>query len=133
MTDRDTLILANEAFYTAFASGDADTMERLWSRKSEITCIHPGWPPLDGPDEVLGSWRCILSAESPLIGISNATAHIHGSVGYVICREHLEPGNLIATNIFSKEGDEWKLVHHQAGISPADTPSPVNEGPSTLQ
>lgn len=133
MTDTDTLILANEAFYMAFATGDADQMENLWSQGSSITCIHPGWPPLDGPDEVLGSWRCILSADSPLIGISNATAHIHGNVGYVICREHLEPGNLIATNIFSLEDGEWKLVHHQAGISPADAPPANNEGSSTLQ
>jgi len=133
MTDGESLIAANEAFYMAFATGDADMMESLWSRNTEITCIHPGWPPLDGLDEVFGSWRCILSAESPLIGISNATAHTHGDLGYVICREHLEPGNLIATNIFTRESGEWKLVHHQAGISPSDPVPTVSESPSTIQ
>lgn len=133
MSDRDALISANEAFYTAFATCDADMMDDLWANRDDITCIHPGWPPLDGLDEVLGSWRCILSAESPLIGISDATAHIHGDVGYVICREHLEPGNLLATNIFARESGVWKLVHHQAGISPSDAPAPINEGTPTIQ
>jgi len=133
MTDADALISANEAFYVAFVTGNAGLMEKLWSAQADITCIHPGWPPLDGRDDVMESWRCILSAESPLTGISSARAYLYGTVGYVICQEHLERGILIATNIFSLEGECWKLVHHQAGISPSDPAPHINDGPQTLQ
>lgn len=133
MSDRHTLISANEAFYSAFAAGDSERMESIWSSNNGITCIHPGWPPLDGQDEVMGSWRCILSAESPLIGISDAKAYIYGNIGYVVCHEHLEPGVLVATNIFCLEEENWKLVHHQAGISPSDSGHANNAGSPTLQ
>ncbi|MBC8239903.1 MAG: nuclear transport factor 2 family protein [Alphaproteobacteria bacterium] len=133
MTDKNALIEANEGFYAAFATGNACSMEKLWSRHSDITCIHPGWPPLDGRDDVMGSWQCILSAKSPLIGIGDARVYLYGTVGYVICQEHLERGILIATNIFVVEDGGWKLVHHQAGISPSDTAPLTNEGPQTLQ
>lgn len=133
MTDKNALIEANEVFYTAFAESNADQMEGIWSGQAEVTCIHPGWPPLDGMEEVMGSWRCILSAPSPLIGISDAKAYQYENVGYVVCQEHLEPGVLIATNIFLLENGNWKLVHHQAGISPSNM-SPSNaEGSKTLQ
>jgi hypothetical protein len=36
----------------------------------------------------------------------------------VICVEHLDGGDLIATNVFAREGTLWKLVHHQAGPTP---------------
>jgi len=133
MADKTALINANEAFYAAFATSNADSMQELWSTQSDITCIHPGWPPLNGAEDVLGSWHCILSAESPLVGISDTRAYMLGNVGYVICQEHLEPGVLVATNIFLLEGENWKLVHHQAGISPVEDTQPLSEGPQTLQ
>ncbi len=133
MTDRKTLISANEAFYSAFASANSEQMETVWSGRNDITCIHPGWPPLDGQKEVMGSWRCILSAKSPLMGISDAKAYQYGDIGYVVCHEHLEPGVLIATNIFCLEDGDWKLIHHQAGISPSDTPQVNTQVSSTLQ
>ena len=133
VTDKSALIEANAAFYTAFAEGNADLMEGLWSGHAEITCIHPGWPPLDGLDEVMGSWRCILSASSPLIGISDAKAYQYENVGYVVCQEHLEPGVLVATNIFFLEEGNWKLVHHQAGISPSNVSHSNTQGTDTLQ
>lgn len=133
MTDTDVLIDANEEFYAAFATGNTELMINLWSRQTDITCIHPGWSPLQGYDDVMESWRCILSSTPPITGVSNARAYMYGDIGYVICREHLERGILIATNIFALEAKRWKLVHHQAGISPSEPATHTNDGPRTLQ
>src|SRR5689334_19999380 len=106
---------ANSAFYRAFATRDLDAMDALWSRRTAVACVHPGWDALRGRDEVMDAWRAILTgAESPKVGCSHAFAQVHGDVALVVCREHVEGGQLVATNVFVREGDTWRLVHHQA-------------------
>ncbi len=133
MSETHSILNANEAFYAAFAGACIDTMDDVWSQNAEVTCIHPGWPALSGRMEVLDSWRSILSTEPPLISFHNAQVYHHGDVGYVICKEHLEPGALIATNVFVRENGQWKMVHHQAGIIPAGFEEPISQGSRTLQ
>ncbi len=66
MDERNAILFANEAFYRAFADRDGAAMEDAWSRDQRITCIHPGWPPLTGRDEVMQSWLGILgNSEAP--------------------------------------------------------------------
>ena len=44
MSDENrALLAANEAFYRAFASRDAEAMAGLWARTVPVACIHPGW------------------------------------------------------------------------------------------
>ena len=43
MSDRDTLLFANEAFYAAFNAADAAAMRRLWVAAGPCSCLHPGW------------------------------------------------------------------------------------------
>lgn len=127
------ILLANEAFYSAFALGDFQAMESIWSATADITCIHPGWPALDGRHAVIDSWRSILQSNTPLIAAGEAEARLIGDAGYVICNEHLELGTLIATNVFVAEDGIWKMVHHQAGITPVASGERPSAGSTTLQ
>jgi hypothetical protein len=61
VSDQISVLFANEAFYAAFAARDIEAMDELWSRRPNVTCIHPGWSPLIGRDSVMQSWRAILS------------------------------------------------------------------------
>jgi hypothetical protein len=117
---------ANSAFYRAFSSRDLEAMDCLWSRRTPVMCVHPGWDALRGRDEVMDSWRAILTGtESPKVGCSHAFAQVHGDVALVVCREHVEGGQLVATNVFVREQGVWRLVHHQA--SPLATDDEDNE------
>jgi ketosteroid isomerase-like protein len=125
-------LFANEAFYAAFATRDIEAMREIWSRSPTVTCIHPGWAPIIGRQNVLRSWQAILSnPQSPLIICSNASAYVLSDVAYVLCHEHVEQTALAATNVFVREGGGWKMVHHQAGpspppsVDPADTREPM--------
>lgn len=110
------VLAANEAFYEAFAQRDAAAMEAMWSARSDIACVHPGWEALIGRREVLSSWRAILSSpEAPDVECAGATAHVLGEVAYVVCNEVLQNAELCATNVFVREAGQWKLVHHHAG------------------
>ena len=132
MADTKEILDANQKFYDAFSSADFGAMEDVWAKTGSITCIHPGWPSLNNREDVLSSWREILSTQSMLVSISDEEVHVFGDTGYVICHEHLEPGTLVATNIFSRDGQHWKLVHHQAGLTSSASPDIMEDHP-TLQ
>ncbi|MBX3492179.1 MAG: nuclear transport factor 2 family protein [Parvibaculum sp.] len=117
--DRAALLFANETFYRAFAGRDVTLMGALWADAEQVTCLHPGWPPVEGRDAVLQSWHAILTGPaSPNIECLHARANLHGDTGIVICYERIGPDYLLATNIFIRSGDGWLLVHHQSGTAP---------------
>ena len=126
MGEDDAVLMANEAFYRAFADGDWQAMEGLWARAAPVACIHPGWTPLSGREGVMESWRAILSAGPPPIRCLDARAYLFGEVAFVTCYEAIQEGLLAATNMFVRESGAWKMVHHHAG--PTALPAPGEEG-----
>lgn len=114
--DKEKLLTANRAFYAAFAAADYEAMAAIWSRSDQVSVIHPGRSALHGYHAVMDTWRQILdSAVGRDIQCANARAYSHGNSGYVVCHEIFPEGQLIATNIFVREGENWRMVHHQAG------------------
>lgn len=115
MDDADRVIQANEAFYEAFRSRDVEAMRALWSSRQLVACIHPGWQILYGREEVMASWDAILAGDrSPRVECDDARAFVYGDAAFVTCTEKLPETELVATNVFAREGDVWKMVHHQA-------------------
>jgi ketosteroid isomerase-like protein len=112
----DAVLAANAAFYTAFNEKDIAAMDEVWARSAEVGCIHPGWNVLRGRDEVIESWRGILSNPAqPRIMTGGASVTFHGEVAVVLCRELVAGSPLAATNLFVMEAGEWRLVHHHSG------------------
>jgi ketosteroid isomerase-like protein len=119
MNEAAAVEFANDAFYVAFAGGDVEAMAELWSRTAAVTCIHPGWAPLFGRAAVMESWAAILgSPQRPDIRARGPNVRVQGEVAYVVCHEVIRQSFLVATNIFLREGGEWKMIHHQAGTAP---------------
>ncbi len=121
------LVLANDEFYAAFATGDRDAMEALWATTAPVLCVHPGAPALHGRAAVMRSWQEILEDPPALVHSSPRASLVRG-LGFVTCLEHVEQGTLAASNVFVWEDGRWKLVHHHsgalAGLDPeAEAPS----------
>ena len=116
---------ANAAFYRCFAARDMAQMEALWARVLVVTCFHPGWPLLVGRDAVVASWRTILEGGGApdTIRCLRPVIQVLGNAAWVLCTEDLGAGSLVATNVFVREDEGWRLVHHQAGPTPHDTGS----------
>jgi ketosteroid isomerase-like protein len=124
MNDSDAVLAANLRFYQAFTTQDVDAMDRLWARHAPVVCVHPGWPPLAERAAVMESWRGILSSpDAPRIACYDERVFVYGDTALVVCEEELAGGTLIASNWFVREGDGWRLVHHQAGQLVARRPT----------
>ncbi len=114
--DEVEVLAQNRAFYAAFRQRDLDSMDGLWAQRAKVSCVHPGWQPLRGREQVMASWRAILGQASvPQIRSEDASAHVFGDTAFVLCEELVGEGRLVATNVFVREEGDWRLVHHQAG------------------
>ncbi len=132
MDEHDAVLLANAAFYRIFAEGDAPAMDALWAKRAPVACIHPGWTALSGRERVMQSWREIFHSGPPPIRCSDARAHLYGEVAVITCCEAIDGGVLAATNIFVREGGDWRMVHHQAGPMAPPARSHEDQAPGVL-
>lgn len=128
MSDKDSILAANAAFYAAFSAADFDAMSVIWAEDA-VSCIHPGWPVLVGRQSVLESYRNILSnPNQERIDYRNETVMMTGDDARVFCVEIVGGMALAATNWFKRYDGIWRLVHHQAsplaGLSEESLPSP---------
>ena len=123
MSESDVVLFANEAFYGAFADRDIKAMEQTWAANSSVCCIHPGWFAIRDREKILESWRSILkNPGSPDIRCRAAEVMMWGNVGAVVCFEQIGENYLMATNLYVQEGGQWRIVHHQAGLTNAPPP-----------
>ena len=114
--ETSSALAANEEFYLAFNQKNLAAMDNLWAKSDQTSCTHPGWNVLQGRDAVLESWHSILSnPDQPRIVVGAASVTLAGDAAVVLCRELVAGSPLTATNIFVRESDEWKLLHHQSG------------------
>lgn len=111
----EAVLFANETFYAAFAQGDFRAMAALWAEERPVTCLHPGWEPLQGRDQVLASWQAILRQPPKLRCLAAQAVLMGEDAAYVLCYEAMRDTTLVATNIFVRQNKLWRMVHHQSG------------------
>ena len=121
VTEIEAVTVANQHFYRAFETLDIEQMRGAWDEEYEVTCVHPGWPLIQGRGEVIQSWASIFSNTMVMqFTITEASVHVEGIWAWVVCTESLRSvvdgrvneGKIEATNIFRKRGERWMIVHH---------------------
>ena len=118
MGDRSVVYFVNETFYRAFADRDLAAMSQLWARNAMVCCIHPGWDAIYDREKILESWRLILSnSGASTISCSAVEVMMWGDVMGVVCFEKIDEYFLRATNLYIQEYGQWRMVHHQAGLT----------------
>lgn len=132
MTDEDTILALNQAFYRAFNDRNLKAMDSLWSATTPVSCVHPGWIALVGRAAVMSSWRDVLGmAQGARLSPRNERLSMYGDTAMILCEETLGGAVLVAVNLFVREGDGWRLVHHQA--SPIAQPVERTPQPDAAQ
>ncbi|MGW5272870.1 nuclear transport factor 2 family protein [Streptomyces sp. NPDC004044] len=130
---------ANTAFYEAMERGDLDELSGLWLAGEDLTisCVHPGWPVLSGRGEVLRSYALIMAnTEYIQFFLTDVGVSMTGDTALVTCTENILSGGpaedggelgplvgqlVVATNVFRRTVDGWKLWSHHGSPVLADS------------
>ena len=120
------VLAANRAFYAALEARDPDEMGSVWSHGDDVVCTHPAWRRLDGWEEVARSWQAIFAnSRAWRVHAESERAFVAGGIGVVVCVEvlqpvggHGDPARMQASNVYRKENDSWKMIHHHASPMP---------------
>jgi len=128
------------AFYEALARSDLDAMMAVWSEDEEVVCIHPGGPRLQGLAAIRESWRELFEGNPRLdIRITQGVVQnfmmvaVHCVLEFItlVGDEQLGPP-MIATNIYSRGPDGWRMVVHHASAAPDERGLLVQDAPRTV-
>jgi ketosteroid isomerase-like protein len=131
MSDEEDVRKASTQFYAALTSmmaGDAAPMRAIWSHDATVTTMHPIGGRENGWDEVRGSFEQVAGLASGGRGeLRDQTIQVSGDMAYEVGTERGEatlageqiPINHRVTNIYRREADGWKIVHHHTDTSPA--------------
>lgn len=117
--------LAERAFYQAFESKDLDAMMAVWLEQGNLCCIHPGGERLQTRSEIRASWQAIFSSDVDMrIEVLDREVHISAGIAIHYVKEQISiadtrQGMVLATNVYSKQRDGWKMIAHHASPSPA--------------
>lgn len=130
MTATDEVRQASEQFYAALnqmANGDAGPMSAVWAHGSDVTALHPIGGRNEGWDETRSAFEQVGSlAGGGQVRLRDQMIHAGTDLAYEVGVEEGEitlAGEHIAieqrvTNIYRRDGGEWKMVHHHSDLSP---------------
>lgn len=129
-----------QQFYEALQRGDIDKLMAVWSDDDEITCVHPGGPRIVGPVAVRATFDSMFSNGSvdahpeKVRRLQSQTSAVHSVLERirVAGAEGPQVVYVIATNVYLKTTQGWRLVaHHASPAMPHELPD-VGDMPSVL-
>jgi len=132
---------AEAAFYAAFEARDLGAMMAVWGSSDSIACIHPLAAPLNGRGAVAAGWQSMFEAAGQFRiqieithAIREATQVIHLVREYLVIGQESEPRSpILATNVYRKESDGWRMVlHHASPLQVGGSPTPTRTPPVIL-
>lgn len=115
--DVAAVLAANDAFYAAFEARDLDAMSDVWEHTDRVSCVHPGWPRLQGWAAVASSWYALFDGPQRLqMIVTGVRADVVGDLAWVTCDEGLLDArgtqSVAATNLFARSDGRWRMVAH---------------------
>jgi ketosteroid isomerase-like protein len=127
-------------FYEALREADIDKLMAVWADDEEVVCVHPGGPRLIGTAAVRAAFEAVFSNGAVQVHPENVRrvqalgAAMHSVIERVELRsaEGARTGWVMATNVFLKTAQGWRLVAHHASPGSASEPAELIEAPSTL-
>lgn len=129
------------AFYEALEKADLELMMSVWSEDEDVVCIHPGGLRLNGHAAIREAWRQMFAGGPRLtvhVGQLQALQSMmmvtHSVHEFISARGESRPAApVVATNVYMRSGNGWKMVMHHASPSPKlERSSSTASRPKTL-
>ena len=128
------------AFYQALQDGDIDKLMSCWADEDDIVCIHPGGPRVVGAMAIRATFEAMFSNGSIRAWperarkMQAAASAVHNLLERV---EVLGPKGptqawVIATNVYHKTAQGWRMVAHHASPGTESEVQEVSGAPPVL-
>ncbi len=131
---------AEAQFYEALQRGDIEKLMAVWSDDDEICCVHPNGPRVVGAAAIRAAFDAMFAN-----GVINAQPErvrrivSHGSAVHSLVEriqamtdEGPQVAWVLATNVYVKTTQGWRLVAHHASPGTHQELPEVGETPSVL-
>ncbi|MBU6195381.1 MAG: nuclear transport factor 2 family protein [Burkholderiales bacterium] len=127
-------------FYEALQRGDIEALMAVWSDDEDIVCVHPGGPRIVGAAAIRATFDSIF-ANGPisvhpekLRTVNTGHCAVHNLMERVDISTDEGPNTawVIATNVYIKTDQGWRLVAHHASPGSPRELQEVTEAPSVL-
>ena len=127
-------------FYEALQRGDIEALMAVWSDDEDIVCVHPGGPRIVGAAAIRATFDSIF-ANGPinvhpekLRTVNTGHCAVHNLMERVDISTDEGPNTawVIATNVYIKTDQGWRLVAHHASPGSPRELQEVAEAPSVL-
>jgi len=128
------------AFYEALQNADIGQLMACWADEDEIVCVHPGGPRLVGGGAIRAAFEAMfanggIQARAERIRkIESLASAVHNVLERI---EVLTPQGprqawVIATNVYHKTVQGWRLVAHHASPGQASAAEEADVTPQVL-
>lgn len=109
-------------FYEALQTADIERLMACWADEDDVICVHPGGPRLLGLGAVRAAFEIVFGNSSIRIQVEALRKIVSMTSAVHSVRERIEiltnEGPLtaysIATNVYHKTAQGWRLVAHHA-------------------
>jgi ketosteroid isomerase-like protein len=131
---------AEAQFYDALRDGDLDRVMAVWADDDDVVCVHPGGTRVVGPQGVRAAFEAIfanghIAVHAEHVKRVNAMGSAVHSVLErieVVTVEGPRTGWIVATNVYVKTGEGWRMVAHHASPGAPDEIQEIADTPSVL-
>lgn len=127
-------------FYEALQNADIDQLMGCWAEEDDVVCVHPGGPRLVGQmtiravfESMFANGRVQAHPERvhKIESLASAVHHLVERVE-VMTPQGQQQAFVIATNVYHKTPQGWRMVAHHASPGTAQDASDVGFKPQVL-
>ena len=128
------------AFYEALQRGDIEALMACWADDDEVFCVHPGGPRLVGTTAIRAAFEqmfgngTIRARPASVRKIESLASVVHNVLERieVLTAEGPKLAFVLATNVYHKTAQGWRMVAHHASPGSQKEPGETHEVPPTL-
>ena len=128
------------SFYDALQAGDLERLMACWADDDEVICIHPGGPRLVGLGAIRSAYEAMLGngslrvqaqAVRKQVAMGSAVHSVRERIE-VLTNEGMVEAFALATNVYHKTAQGWRLVAHHASAAAGREIQDVSDAPPIL-
>lgn len=128
------------AFYEALQSGDLEKLMACWADEDDIVCVHPGGGRVVGAAAIRATFDAMFSngtiraQPEKVRKVDAMSSSVHNVLERIelLTEEGPRHAYVIATNVYHKTAQGWRMVAHHASPGTPREMQEVSETPPVL-